>query len=67
MDRFIERWPNAPEVKPNIAGVKIKPEAGGDYRDFPDSLDPRLKQTLLQTGITHLFAHQAESYRAILN
>jgi DEAD/DEAH box helicase domain-containing protein len=67
MDRFIEWWPNAPEVKPNIAGVKVKPESGGDYCDFPDSLDPRLKQTLLQTGITHLFAHQAESYRAILN
>ncbi|HTX78131.1 MAG TPA: DEAD/DEAH box helicase [Longilinea sp.] len=65
MDRFIEWWPDAPDVKPNIAGARVKPESGGAYCDFPNALEPNLKQALLRMGITHLFAHQAESYRAI--
>ena len=65
MDRFINWWSNAPDVKPNIAGVKVKLEAGGSYCDFPETLDPHLKIALVQMGITHLYAHQAESYQAI--
>lgn len=46
----------------------IKKDAiGGTYADYPDSLNPDLKNLFIKRGIKKLYSHQREAYDAISN
>lgn len=41
------------------------PAKPGSYADFPEALDPSLRQALERRGISRLYSHQAEAWDAI--
>ncbi|MEZ4762481.1 MAG: DEAD/DEAH box helicase [Calditrichia bacterium] len=43
------------------------PEKAAQFANFPDSIDPRLRDALAQKGIRQLYSHQAETFSHIQN
>ena len=38
---------------------------GGDFRDFPENLDPRIREILEKRGVTRLYSHQFTAYHEV--
>jgi len=51
--------PDTPDL--HITAVRQLPAVPATYAPFPESLDPRLTQTLTSRGIEQLYSHQAEA------
>jgi DEAD/DEAH box helicase domain-containing protein len=51
--------PDTPDL--HITAVRQLPAVPATYAPFPESLDPRLTQTLTSRGIAQLYSHQAEA------
>ena len=58
--QFLERKFNR-----QIKARHVLPASGGEFADFPGSLDPRLGAVLREQGIGKLYSHQAEAFAAI--
>ncbi|ACL70212.1 DEAD/DEAH box helicase [Halothermothrix orenii] len=56
---------NSDKYKNLITYWKHIPPKEAEFVDFPGELDPGLAGVLREKGITSLYSHQAESYRAI--
>lgn len=52
-------------IRENIVQWVELPEREARYRDFPDSLDPRIVQALKKRGIHNLYSHQADAVSAV--
>lgn len=61
LQQTIDYLKSDPDFKDNIVFWKVFPPAEGQYRPFPETIDPRIKQVLGQKGITRLYSHQAEA------
>jgi DEAD/DEAH box helicase domain-containing protein len=48
-----------------ITGELVIPAKQGSYADFPEGLDPRLKQALSSRGVARLYSHQREAWDAV--
>ena len=42
-----------------------RPPRPAEYADFPEDLNPKLREVLVQRGIERLYTHQAEAYERI--
>jgi DEAD/DEAH box helicase domain-containing protein len=49
-----------------LAHLAVEPPRTGRSEAFPDDLDPRVASALVAQGITSLYAHQAETWEALL-
>ena len=49
----------------NIASHTVLDATGGEFEDFPTSLDPKLAKALRNSGLTQLYSHQSEAFEAI--
>ena len=45
---------------PGITALRHFPAEPGDFRDFPDFLDPRLTEAFRKRGVEQLYSHQRE-------
>ncbi len=52
-------------IRPNIAHWKTIPPRQARLAPFPADLDARIRQTLVDRGITSLYTHQAASYNHV--
>lgn len=66
VDQLVERFLSDPRTAANVAAYRELPEAGAQYRPFPDGLDPRLVAAYGRRGIDRVYSHQAEAIEATL-
>ncbi|QKS71310.1 DEAD/DEAH box helicase [Paenalkalicoccus suaedae] len=50
----------------NVSHWHVMKEQEARYADFPDSLDPTIKQALQNRGVTSLYTHQRSAYDAVM-
>ena len=63
LQELIQRLSNDAEFQKNITKwLTIEPREAR-FTDFPQELDARLREALLQKGITQLYSHQALAYQ----
>ncbi len=48
-----------------ITGVLDLPAVPGDYAEFPDGIDPRLRKALESRGIERLYTHQRRAWESV--
>jgi DEAD/DEAH box helicase domain-containing protein len=52
----------AGEASP-VRAIRHQPARPGEYVEFPDGVNPRLRQALAAQGIERLYSHQAEAFQ----
>ncbi len=67
LNELLQQWKDDPAFMSNVSRWEIVPPAEGSYADFPQQLDPRLKEALANRGIDKLYCHQARAVNAALN
>ncbi|HEX2897896.1 MAG TPA: DEAD/DEAH box helicase, partial [candidate division Zixibacteria bacterium] len=65
LEQIIDFIKDSPEIFPNIAHWKTYSPKNAKYAEFPEFLDPKLKDTLSKRGIERLYSHQSEAINAI--
>jgi DEAD/DEAH box helicase domain-containing protein len=48
-----------------IRAIRRTPARPAHYADFPEDLNPKLREVLVQRGIERLYSHQADAYERI--
>jgi DEAD/DEAH box helicase domain-containing protein len=48
-----------------IRAIRRTPARPAEYADFPEDLNPKLREVLVRRGIERLYTHQAEAYERI--
>jgi len=64
LNQVLEKIKTAPDFASNITHWQTISPREGRYADFPDEIDKRLVDALSKRGITRLFAHQMEAFKA---
>jgi DEAD/DEAH box helicase domain-containing protein len=64
LDSLIDRWSRDAETAPNVAVWQRLPERPAQIEPIPRDLPPALAAALARIGISSLFCHQAEAWRA---
>ena len=62
----IEKLKNNPAFMKNVTSWQVVPERKVRYGEFPEDLDPRVKQTLHERGIDRPYIHQSRAIAAAL-
>src|SRR6185295_13438720 len=62
LDRVLEEEPS---LAGGVTHHAVIPARTPDWRDFPDWLDPRIRDGLGSRGIDRLYSHQAEAIEAV--
>ncbi|HYA18293.1 MAG TPA: DEAD/DEAH box helicase [Bryobacteraceae bacterium] len=62
LDKF-ERMAGQPDSP--IRALRRTPARPARFADFPDDLNPQLREVLAQRGISRLYTHQAEAYSRV--
>ncbi len=65
LTEVLQQWKNDPAFMSNITRWEVVPAKEGRFRDFPDSLEPKLQEALRGKGIEKLYSHQFEAIDAI--
>src|SRR5579863_130314 len=55
----------AGDVDGPIRAIRRTPARPAEYADFPEDLNPKLREVLVQRGIERLYTHQAEACEQI--
>ena len=64
--RIVEELQKARELQQCITHVERFPAQEACYAEFPESLDPLVKQVFEKRGIARLYSHQAEAIQQVL-
>ena len=64
---YIEKLKNNPAFMKNVTSWQVVPERKARYGDFPEDMDPRVKQTLHERGIDRPYIHQSRAIAAALS
>ncbi len=64
---YIEKLKNNPAFMKNVTSWQVVPERKARYGEFPENLDPRVKQTLHERGIDRPYIHQSCAIAAALS
>jgi DEAD/DEAH box helicase domain-containing protein len=64
IEEMIETIKNTPELMSQVTHWRTIAPRAATYADFPETIDPGLRAALVEKGITRLYTHQAESFRA---
>ena len=64
---YIEKLKNNPAFMKNVTSWQVVPERKARYGEFPENLDPRVKQTLHERGIDRPYTHQSRAIAAALS
>ena len=62
LSEFIKKIKDDPDFKRNITHWETLAPREGEYADFPDDVDPVLKNIYAQRGIDRLYSHQRRCY-----
>ncbi|MDF2725283.1 MAG: ATP-dependent helicase [Paenibacillus sp.] len=64
IDELIQTIRNMPELMSQVTHWRTIPPREASYEDFPESIAPNLRAALTGKGITRLYTHQADAFRA---
>lgn len=64
IEEMIETIKNSPELMSQVTHWRTIAPRPANYADFPETIDSGLRAALVEKGITRLYTHQAESFRA---
>ncbi len=67
IDEIVQSWKRSRNISPCLTDVRVFNKREGEYRPFPDSLHPLLREALEHDGIHRLYSHQALAIEAIQN
>jgi len=65
IDEILDSLKKSKRISSCITEIRVFQKKEGDYRPFPDSLHPTLKEVLKEDGIKNLYSHQAEAFEAV--
>ena len=66
VDQLAEQLRSDAGFMENVSRWEVLPAKEARYADFPEELDPRLKDLLQKRGIHQLYTHQAHAVREVL-
>lgn len=66
IDEMIEQIKGTPELMRQVTFWHTIPPRDAVIAEYPDSLHPKIKRTLLERGIQNLYIHQAASFNEVL-
>ncbi|NIR48038.1 DEAD/DEAH box helicase [candidate division KSB1 bacterium] len=64
--QILDQLKHDPNFIANVTAWRMLPEMEAQYADYPESMNPILKEAVQQHGIKKLYTHQAESVGLIL-
>lgn len=64
---IVQSWEKSRSLSHCITGIRAFEKKEGEYRPFPDTLNPLLIGALKANGIEQLYSHQAEALEAVRN
>ncbi len=64
LNELLQQWKDDPAFMSNVTRWEVVPPSQGSYADFPEHLDPQLKETLVNRGIEKLYSHQERAISA---
>jgi DEAD/DEAH box helicase domain-containing protein len=62
LDSLIRLWRTDPDTAPNFPIWRTDPPRPARTVPFPDDLPPRLRESLVRTGLNSLYSHQLEAW-----
>ena len=65
IEEIIRSWKHSRTISPCITDLRVFEKREGQYRPFPDFLNPLLREALKNQGIDRLYSHQAEAIEAV--
>ncbi len=60
--KFINSFSNDPNILENFSAVKIFPGFLGNFNQLPSNLSPKIRDSLINSGIQQLYGHQADAF-----
>ena len=60
--KFINSFSNDPKISENFSAVKIFPGSLGNFNQLPSNLSPKIRDSLINSGIQQLYGHQADAF-----
>ncbi|GAB4500757.1 MAG: hypothetical protein Fur0035_02970 [Anaerolineales bacterium] len=64
LDALLNRWRDDPQMQESITAWRSLPARQADFDSLPAGLPPALQEALLRQGISRLYRHQSEAWRA---
>ena len=65
IDLLLDEWKRTPQFMRNVTHWQVYPGQDAVYAEFPDSMDPRIREGLQKKGIRALYSHQAAAFRQV--
>lgn len=65
IDKILDLWKKSKRISSCINDIRIFNKKDGQYKPFPDSLNPLLIEVLRGDGIENLYSHQVEAFEAV--
>ncbi len=66
LELILKRLESDPRFMDSVTHWEKIPAQKGQYQPFPDDINPAIRNALRKKGITELYTHQAESYKAVM-
>ena len=64
LTQYMDALRRDPSFMQNVTAWKVLPPRPAKYADFPEELDPRVKEVLNRRGIYRLYSHQRQAVEA---
>ncbi len=67
IEEIVQSWKRSRNISPCITDLRIFKKREGQYRPFPNSVHPVIKEAFQKDGIERLYSHQADAIEAVQN
>jgi len=67
IEEIVQSWKRSRNISPCITDLRIFEKREGQYRPFPNSVHPAIKEAFQKEGIERLYSHQADAIEAVQN
>jgi DEAD/DEAH box helicase domain-containing protein len=67
IEEIVQSWKRSRNISPCITDLRIFKKKEGQYRPFPNSVHPKIKEAFQKEGIERLYSHQADAIEAVQN
>jgi DEAD/DEAH box helicase domain-containing protein len=67
IEEIVQSWKRSRNISPCITDIRIFRKREGQYRPFPNSIHPLIKEAFQKEGIERLYSHQADVIEAVQN
>jgi DEAD/DEAH box helicase domain-containing protein len=65
IEEIVQSWKRSRNISPCITDLRIFKKREGQYRPFPNSIHPLIKEAFQKEGIERLYSHQAVAIEAV--